>query len=153
MPQRHQPHTSRWGRILRCEKCLFEVCVCVRACGLARMRVRACARVLLPVCEYGCACVCVCAHVRFCYMATAPNHKPSKPNVHESEFNQITFAHGCAWKNFGYAWLKSRRSAAILLWVLIFKPHLNHYGALIINSSMLMEPRRVWILRERLFHL
>ena len=32
----------------------------MRACGFARMRVRACARVLLPVCEYGCACVCVC---------------------------------------------------------------------------------------------
>ena len=133
------------------------MCACMRACAYARARVCACVRAHVCFClcvNMGAhVCVCVCAHVRLCYMATAPNHKPSKPNVHESEFNQITFAHGCACKNFGYAWLKSRRSAAILLWVLIFKPHLNHYCALLINSSMLMEPRRVWIRRERLCHL
>lgn len=51
--------------------------MCVRACGLARMRVRACARVLLPVCEYGCACVCVRVHM--CGFVTWQRRQTTNP--------------------------------------------------------------------------
>ena len=55
--------------------------MCVRACGLARMRVRACARVLLPVCEYGCACVCA----RVCTCAVLLHGNGAKPQTQQAE--------------------------------------------------------------------